>query len=318
MLAGPRRHALLATAGVLAAALSACGGGQPAVPLVALTAQDIDSALSDLLRDASSPALVWHAARYPPPDAATCLALIIACEGGLGPIHFGPPNKAEGSVFTFLERRRGVFLAETTRASKEDGGQTTYRALAGWMDHGYFLVETPYLGVSPGEGPPHHRYYSAYSIGNVAPTNPDVPMGAAATWSGVMSGLLLANPDRGAPDAFVRGDATVTVSGRPGNPGLFVDVEFSNIRNEATGADIESLRWPDVPLLAGSFGISPVSADESTVSRHPASSGISGRFYGPNQEEVGGLFGRSEVAYAGSGINDPRMEISGAFGARRD
>ena len=318
MLARPRRQARLAATWVFAAALSACGGSQPSVPLGAITAPDIDSALIDLLRDASGPALVWHAARYPSPDAAICLALIIGCEGGLGPMHFGSPSETEGSVFRFLERRRGVFLAETTRTSKEDDDRTTYRALAGWMDHGYFLVDTPYLGVPPGEGLPHHRYYSAYSVGNVTATNPDVSMGTAATWSGVMSGLLLLDPDRSDPDAFVSGDATVTVSGRPANSSLFVDVEFSNVRNEATGADIANLRWPDLPLFAGSFGISPVSADESTVSRHPASSGISGRFYGPAHEEVGGVFGRSEVTYADSGVSGVRMEVSGAFGARRD
>ena len=97
-----------------------------------------------------------------------------------------------------------------------------------------------------------------------------------------------------------------------------VDVEFSNITDETTGADLGGLRWSDLPLRAGSFGIEPAGAEDATVSRHPASSGISGRFYGPNHEEVGGLFGSREIMQDVAGGEAVRVEVSGAFGARRD
>ncbi len=186
------------------------------------------------------------------------------------------------------------------------------------MDHSFFLIETPRLGVSPGGTAPDHRYYRAYSAGNTAGTDPDLSGERAVTWSGVMRGLLMTNPDQSMPDAFVHGDAMVTVSSRPGGADLVVDVAFTNIRHEATGAGIEDMRWRDLPLRSGAFGISPVSADAAEISRHPASQGISGRFYGPNHEEAGGLFGRREVlldAHAAAGV---RAEVSGAFGARRD
>ena len=231
MLAGTWRHALLAAAGVFAVALSACGGGGSAGPVhmpptsdddtLAFTTQDIDSALGGLLRDGNAHALVWHAAGYPSPDAVTCLALIIACEGGRTRAH--PPR---------ISARYEGFGLQVPRAA----------------------------------------------------TNPDVPRGAAATWSGVMSGLLLSNPDRGDPDAFVSGDATITVSGQTGNSGLFVDVEFSNIRNEATGAGIAASRrvpgrsdpsltrgrWPShVPRTGGLDG-PRVFPDRNTACRCPA------------------------------------------------
>ena len=114
------------------------------------------------------------------------------------------------------------------------------------------------------------------------------------------------------------GAATVTVSYGQEIVDLVVDVEFSDIRDETTGADLGGLRWSDLPLRAGSFGIDPAGAEDATVSRHPASSGISGRFYGPNQEEVGGLFGSRAIMLDVAGDHAVRVEVSGAFGARRD
>ena len=291
-------------------------GGRPSVALVTFTAGEIAGSLGDLQRVGSGTALVWHGARYPRPESAVCLALIIGCEGGLGPIHYGSVKGLDVADFVFLGRRNDVSLADKTVVAQETG-RPSYRALAGWMDHSFFLIETPRRGVPPGGTARDHRYYRAYSAGNATGTDPDLSGGAAARWSGVMWGLLMTNPDQSEPDAFVRGDATVTVSSLQGNADFMVNVAFTNIRHEATGARIEDLRWRDLPLRSGSFGISPVNADAAEISRHPASQGISGRFYGPNHEEAGGLFGRREVsldAHAAAGV---RAEVSGAFGARR-
>ena len=69
---------------------------------------------------------------------------------------------------------------------------------------------------------------------------------------------------------------------------------------------------------ADRFRICPVSAAAARTSRHPAGDGISGRFYGPDHEEVGGLFGRREVMPGGQAAAGVRAEVSGAFGARRE
>jgi hypothetical protein len=295
-------------------------GGLPTVSLIMFTMStpaEIAVALSDLQRSVQGvPALVWYGTRYPAPDAAICLALIIDCEGGLGPIHHGAVDDLDLSGFTFLGRRNGVSLAEKT-VMPQDTNRPAYRAFAGWLEHGFFLIETPDAQV-PGDGQFDHRYYRAYSVGNATGTSPAVAPGGAATWSGAMWGLLMINPGLSGPDAFVRGDATVTVSSLQGSSGLVVDVAFSDIRNEATGAVLADMLWSDLPLQDGSFGISPASADDVRVSQHPASHGISGRFYGPNHEEVGGLFGRSEAMLGDFADVGVRAEVSGAFGAGRD
>ena len=292
-------------------------GGRPSVSLATFTTEEIADSLRDLQRVGGGTALSWRGARYPRPQSAICQALIIDCEGGIGPIHYGSVRDLDVADFVFLERRNGVSLAEKTVVAYEVG-RPSYRALAGWMDHSFFLIETPRAGVSPGGTVPDDRYYRAYSAGNATGTDPHLSGGGAATWSGVMWGLLMTDPDQSEPDAFVHGDATVTVSSPPGGADLVVDVAFTNIRHEATGAGIEDMRWGDLPLRSGAFGISPVGADAAEISRHPASQGISGWFYGPNHEEAGGLFGRSEVSLDAHAAVGVRAEVSGAFGARRD
>ena len=299
-------------------------GGLPSVSLPALpapqptlTAAEIAGVMHDLRRGGSAPALAWRGARYPPRDAVTCAAVIIGCEGGLGPIHDGSARDLDVSDFVFLERRNGVSLAARTGVAEGSGGRP-YRALAGWMDHSFYLIETPRGGAPPGGAARGDRYYRAHSVGNVTGTDPVLSGGAAATWSGVMWGLVMTDPGLSDPDAFVHGDATVTVSGSGDKADLAVDVAFTDIRHEATGARLEDMRWDDLPLRSGAFGIDPVGDVHAETSRHPASVGISGRFYGPNHEEAGGLFGSTEVMPGSHAAGGVRTEVSGAFGARRD
>ena len=292
-------------------------GGLPSIALLMMTAAEIQDRLIELQRAASAPALVWRARRFPARDAVTCQALIIGCEGGLGPIHHGSLDDLDATGFEVVERGLGVPVAKRSDVSASTG-DTTYLALAGWLDHSFFMVETPHRGIRPGDGTPRGPYYGAFSVGDVAAASPQLPAGGAATWSGAMVGLLLTDPDIAHPDTLVTGTATVTVSQGQEIAELVVDVEFSNITDESTGADLGGLRWSDLPLRAGSFGIEPAGEEDATVSRHPASSGISGRFYGPDHEEVGGLFGSREIMLDVADGDAVRVEVSGAFGARRD
>ncbi|MCY3825055.1 MAG: hypothetical protein OXG62_14450 [Nitrospinae bacterium] len=287
-------------------------GGMPTLKSLILETDEIEGVLSGLRSDSKSPALARFGADPPPPGAVTCAALLLGCEGGLGPVHYRAVGKFDFSGFRFIERRRGVSLAERTQVS--GGGDTTsYRALAGWIDHSFFLLKTPGIEVASEENRVSANYYAAYSIGNVIDSNPDVLAGGAATWSGMMVGIRIAEPD-----GFVKGDATITVSNPQGNPGLLVDVEFRNMKDERAGVHFDDVSWEGLALKGGSFGVVPVSDGEADASRHPARRGISGRFYGPNHEEVGGLFSfRTSVAEndrVGGDIHD----VSGVFGARRD
>ena len=66
-----------------------------------------------------------------------------------------------------------------------------------------------------------------------------------------------------------------------------VDVLFSNIRNQGNGSMLPDMVWNDLLLASGTF----------------AGSGLTGQFFGPDHEEVGGVFFRDNM--------------SGAFGASR-
>jgi len=316
------RLSLLAAAVSILIMLSGCGGGGSVVDPAPMPPMDdsvipgtneIEDVLSGLRSSSKSPALARFGADPPPPDAVTCEALLLGCEGGLGPVHYRAVGEFDFSGFRFIERRRGVSLAERRRVSGGGGDAANYRALAGWMDHSFFLVKTPGIEVVSEENRVSANYYGAYSIGNIIDSNPDVPAGGAATWSGIMVGIRIAEPD-----GFVKGDATITVSSPQGNPGLRVDVEFRNMKDEQAGVNFDDVSWEGLALRNGSFGVVPLSDGWADSTRHPARRGISGRFYGPNHEEVGGLFSFRAPAAGNGRAGGDIHDVSGAFGARRD
>ena len=290
-------------------------GGRPTVSRVTFTPAEVAGALHERRRGTLGvPALAWRGVWHPAPASAVCLALIIDCKGGLGPIHADAANHLDLSGFTFLGRHNGVSLAGRTEV--RDPGQPAYRAFADWLELGFLLAGNP-GGKAAGDIPFGRRGDRTHSVGNAVGTGPAVPPGVSATWSGAIWGLLTTHPGRSGPDAFVRGDATVTVSGLREGSGLVVDVAFTGARQETTGEELADRRWSDMPLRAdGSFGVSPVSAEAARLSRHPASRRIAGRFDGPDHGEAGGLFGRREVMPGGEAAAGARAEISGAFGAR--
>ena len=65
-----------------------------------------------------------------------------------------------------------------------------------------------------------------------------------------------------------------------------VDARLTDIKYEATGADLEDTRWRGLPMRSGSVGIDPMSADAAASSQHAAGHGISGRLKGPNMQEL--------------------------------
>lgn len=130
------------------------------------------------------------------------------------------------------------------------------------------------------------RYAVGTSIGQLSETN---PVEGNATWEGVMvGGRIGETADFGDP---VRGDATLTFDFADTD----LDVAFTNIRSIR---DVEvpetypNMTWENLPVRNGRFG---GGFDDPT---------IEGRFYGPNHEEVGGIFQRNRIV--------------GAFGAQRE
>lgn len=173
--------------------------------------------------------------------------------------------------------RQGLSPDEPTTVTETYSGVwlNTYEDYDGWMNYSFFLA---------GRGSALSQTYPvSMSWGVETGSN---PVRGSATWSGVMVGVdVSATRYRNR----LRGDADLTIADFT-NPKL--DVAFTDI-SDADDADRRraDMTWDDVPVTSGGFG---TGSDGNS---------IQGKFYGPNHEEVGGIFERDQVI--------------GAFGAKR-
>ncbi|MDE0144732.1 MAG: transferrin-binding protein-like solute binding protein [Nitrospira sp.] len=218
-------------------------------------------------------------------------------------ISLGTSAEAEGSGFfagepivSALERYRGVALGaffRTDRLRTEHVEvDTDILSYEGWMQYSSFGAELntithgiisygDFQRVLTGE-----RYGLASSSGMATGTN---PVDGSATWTGVVIGGRISH------DALVgigvRGHATLTYDFMNEN----IDVFLTNVQNsqpEVDGRQIyPNMTWQNLPVRDGRFGADFDAPD------------LEGRFYGPNHEEVGGIFERNQII--------------GAFGAKR-
>ena len=187
----------------------------------------------------------------------------------------------EDSELTLLRGRRGVALA------REEGSGTdrSYEVYGGWLEHSLFGTRltrfTEEAGPSRGAS-----VVSSYSLGISTGENPSAE--GSARWEGLMLGRdLRASAGRG---QVIRGDADVTVEF--GAAAITADVAFTDIVNIETGAAQNDMAWRGMVVEDGGF-----------ARRKAPGNTVSGRFYGPSEEEVGGVFERDGIA--------------GAFGGRR-
>ena len=171
------------------------------------------------------------------------------------------------------------------------------------MEHGFFLVETFTM-----QGDAGSSRYRTTRFGDASHSSPSVSPGDTTTWFGVMSDVG-ASPSSGS-GAFVHGDSAVTVSGLAAGVEVSVDVAFTNIVNEDTGAGTGDMVWRGLPLQGREFGTDSVLFNDGAGFFRDASFGaaaqgsICGRLYGPGHEEVGGLFHRDGIAGAFAGKRD--------------
>ena len=196
----------------------------------------------------------------------------------------------EMSEYDDYERSRilsGMPLAQHVESHPTDDGHYDRRSYAGWLTHSFFHVWTTQstryeLTVE------NVLFGEAFSIGDTTGRN---PVSGSARWVGGMLGADVSETtaSRG---RYVAGDARADVDFAASS----VTVSFTNIADVATGAREADMIWRDMSLREGSFGI-PRSVFEDRPNF------IRGSFYGPNHEEVGGVF--------------QRRSILGAFGARR-
>ena len=189
---------------------------------------------------------------------------------------------ADGEWPAATETRRGVSLVSETAIDSVGDALGELTGYGGWLDHNFFTVA--HATISDDEV----EYVSipiAMSIGDATGTNPTSVTGSA-TWSGVMVGTDVSAT--GSRSHRIRGDADITIAD-------FTDprigVAFTNIQDIDTGGARGDMAWSGIPLVDGGFA---TGSDGNS---------IEGRFYGPNHEEVGGIFEREQVV--------------GAFGAQR-
>ena len=161
-----------------------------------------------------------------------------------------------------------------------------YLSFGAWMEESLFLaIQTLAF---------HHAhdevvvYLDIFSIGASSGTNP-TPAGGSATWRGIMmgydegiSGTPISRFETAELNTYL-GEAEITIANFAAPR---VDVRFSNITNNFRF--LRDVLWTDLPVTEGGF----------------EGRGILGRFYGPQHEEVGGVFQFDQ--------------INGAFGAVRE
>ena len=204
----------------------------------------------------------------------TCAAGFISLSGAGS---FG----LEDSELTLLRARRGVALVREERSESD----RSYEAYGGWLEHSLFgtrlALFTDEAGPSRGAS-----VISSYSLGSSTGENPSAE--GSARWEGLMLGRdMRASAGRG---QVIRGDADVTVDF--GSSAITADVAFTDLVNIETGEAQNDMAWRGMAVEEGGFARQTAPDDT-----------ISGRFYGPGEEEVGGVFERNGIA--------------GAFGGRR-
>ncbi|MDE0051012.1 MAG: transferrin-binding protein-like solute binding protein [Rhodospirillales bacterium] len=188
----------------------------------------------------------------------------------------------DGWELELLRERRGVILVR----QDVSGTYGDAEAFGGWLEHSLFATQT---SLFTNDDDPDHgaTIVSNYSLGFSRGENPSAAQGSAR-WEGLMLGRdVRAAPSRG---QVIRGDADVTVDFAADS--LTADVAFTGVVNIETGDLHDDMAWHGMTVEDGGFARTDAPDDT-----------ISGRFYGPGEEEVGGVFEQGGIA--------------GAFGGRR-
>ena len=282
----------------LANMLSACGGGGGAGgPLVypsryPITYNTMVSEVSTIWRSSDSLLMTDVFLAHPSlPQGARIQTL---CGSGLCQAYYSGYRLVDISLFDFepsdpTDDHRfftsigRIKMADVRGRNEEAGVATDFKNLGGWLDYSAFAVEVNSIVGGVGEDLRGTVFGAAYSLGDATGTTPAF---GNATWTGTMVGgdaSLTANRGN-----RIMGDATLTFDLSRED----INVAFANIRDIDAGRPHGNITWQNIPVTSGSFA-SDISFGNS----------IDGRFYGPNHEEVGGVFERNQIA--------------GAFGAKR-
>ena len=199
----------------------------------------------------------------------------VECRGrycSVGYSHFLRSNKVV-PVFTEDLTLLGEINGANAAIEEYSGRFNDAHTYGGWMDHSLF-ASTVLLYKSDLD--PDQGVIQAFATvtGNTTNTNPLME----ATWTGFVS----ARDDAVNPDlaSYVTGDARISV--RIGDQ-VMADVHLSDLANVSTGQTYSDVLFDDLVVTDGQF-----------ARYHADDDRLSGVFYGPNHEEVGGVFESTE------------------------
>ena len=256
-------------------ALAGCAGGG-AAPALRLTPETIDTILvSDSLYYVNGQLVARGENEC---DGGTCTttlggeeATTTAEEAWFLSVHAEAP--AAGTV-----RRNGIGIGRIERddIAVDDAPELTSSAVGygAWARYVAFDATIQETETSIG------RITAATaSVGGIG--NRSNPVGGSAEWSGAMVGLDYRDI---AEQRFVQGDARVTADFAD----MDLDVALTGIAGLEFGDAYDDMTWEGLAMRDGAF--------ETPT--------LSGRFFGPDHEEVGGVFDRDGIL--------------GAFGATRE
>ena len=296
-------------------------GGEPSVMLRSLAAEEIEMRLESVksLSDREIFSFGGH--------VITCQALSCPQPGGFYVRNIGDRIEAlDTSGFEFAGQREGVSFAEKAGQSQDQDGSTDYQSLAGWMEHSMFMVS---FEIEQPEDGPEAYYYNMSSVGHATGSNPSRPDMGSATWSGAMAGIVHPYPSLDDPVQIaadhaqfvagnegdsISGDATITIPSFNVYAYPSLNIEFSNIVNDLTGAQRDNMIWEGVEMVDGVFGVardsSPTETGHLPFVGGDLFGGLEGRrFFGQF------LWPKSRRGWRSLSIVSG---LAGAFGARRD
>ena len=189
----------------------------------------------------------------------------------------------------------GIPMGESNDYVPFGDNYTIYSRLGGWLDYSYFEAELILGFVDPLAT----YHVNALSLGDATGRN---PVQGTATWRGGAAGYDLRRFSLAHPWGAVEFAANARVSVDFADAD--VDVVFTNFVHRGLGSGSRTVAdrgFYNMPMTNGSFR-----ARTTTAGR------LSGMFYGPNHEEVGGEFVIVPTR------NYEERVVVGAFGAKRE
>ena len=173
---------------------------------------------------------------------------------------------------------------------RSSGGRSDVHVLGYWMEHALFGSETSHV-TSEKDPEFGNNFVAFYALGVSTGENPAILEGSAE-WRGAVvardSGVA------GNIESVIEGDASIVAS-FSANADMNAAVEFTNLADISDPSrTYGDMRWMELPVIQGGFS-----------RRGDVGAVIDGRFYGPEQREVAGIFERDGLAGAFGGRREP-------------